>query len=66
MADDLKNAGMDWLEAELADTLDEDYELEISEPELSEALGAIYKKKHPPSIDRAHLFSRIAPRCNPS
>ena len=25
----------DWLEAELADTLDEDYELEISEPALS-------------------------------
>ena len=26
---------MDWLEAELADTLDEDYELELSEPALS-------------------------------
>ena len=25
----------DWLEAELADTLDEDYELEMSEPALS-------------------------------
>ncbi|TIO97118.1 MAG: polyphosphate kinase 2, partial [Mesorhizobium sp.] len=25
----------DWLEAELEDTLDEDYELEISEPALS-------------------------------
>ena len=59
MADDLKNAGMDWLEAELADTLDEDYELEISEPELSEALGAIYKKKHPPSIDRLTYFREL-------
>ena len=28
---------LDWLEAELADTLDEDYELELSEPALSEA-----------------------------
>src|SRR5262249_9021512 len=26
----------DWLEAELADNLDEDYELELSEPALSE------------------------------
>ena len=29
------DGGLDWLEAELADTLDEDYELEISEPALS-------------------------------
>ena len=34
----------DWLEAELADTLDEDYELEISEPELSSGDRQIYKK----------------------
>jgi len=27
-----KNDGADWLEAELADTLDENYELEFSEP----------------------------------
>ncbi len=26
---------IDWLEAELADTIDEDYELELSEPALS-------------------------------
>ena len=52
MTESLKNSGMDWLEAELADTLDEDYELEISEPALSEALAKIYKKNHPPSIDR--------------
>ena len=59
MADDLKSPGMDWLEAELADTLDEDYELEISEPELSEALDAIYKKKHPKSIDRIVYFREL-------
>ena len=29
----------DWLEAELADTLDEDYELELSEPALSEEIA---------------------------
>ncbi|PSH56365.1 polyphosphate kinase 2, partial [Phyllobacterium sophorae] len=29
-----KGENTDWLEAELADTLDEDYELELSEPAL--------------------------------
>src|SRR5262245_34635555 len=53
MREDRKgNGSMDWLEAELADTLDEDYELEIAEPALSEAISDIYKKNHPPSIDR--------------
>ncbi|RUY52045.1 polyphosphate kinase 2, partial [Mesorhizobium sp. M7A.F.Ca.CA.001.05.1.1] len=33
----------DWLEAELADTLDEDYELEMSEPALSMEIAKIYK-----------------------
>ena len=32
----------DWLEAELADTIDEDYELELSEPALSEEIRKIY------------------------
>ena len=44
----------DWLEAELADTLDEDYELEMSEPALSMEIAKIYKNAHPPSIDRMH------------
>jgi len=43
---------MDWLEAELADTLDEDYELEISEPALSLEIRKIYKKHHPQRLDR--------------
>ena len=59
MDDKLKSSGMDWLEAELADTLDEDYELEISEPALSEALSAIYKKNHPPSIDRVTYLREL-------
>ncbi|MEZ4657858.1 MAG: polyphosphate kinase 2 [Caldilineaceae bacterium] len=48
---------MDWLEAELADTLDEDYELELSEPALSLELRRIYKEKHPPTLDR-HVYFR--------
>lgn len=46
----------DWLEAELADMLDEDYELEMSEPALSLEISKIYKNAHPPSIDRMQYF----------
>ena len=49
----------DWLEAELADTLDEDYELELSEPALSEEIARIYKKSHPPSIERVTYFREL-------
>ena len=52
--------GKDWLEAELADTLDEDYELELSEPALSMEIRKIYREHHPPSMDRvAYLRSLI-------
>jgi polyphosphate kinase 2 len=49
----------DWLEAELADTLDEDYELEMSEPALSMELRRIYNRKHPDTIDRVHYFKSL-------
>src|SRR5262245_9045264 len=49
----------DWLEAELADSLDEDYELELSEPALSEELGKIYTKSHPPTIGRRDYFYHL-------
>jgi hypothetical protein len=55
----------DWLQAELADALDEDLELELSEPALSEEIRKIYKDSHPPTIDRAHTSS-IFLRCRPS
>jgi polyphosphate kinase 2 len=51
-----EDGGMDWLEAELADTLDEDYELEISEPALSMEIRKIYKRSHPESIPRPEYF----------
>ena len=44
--------GTDWLEAELEDTLDEDFELEMSEPALSLELRRIYQRKHPETLDR--------------
>ncbi|MEM7239691.1 MAG: polyphosphate kinase 2 [Pseudomonadota bacterium] len=49
----------DWLEAELEDTLDEDYELELSEPALSLEIRKIYKNAHPPSLERRDYFRRL-------
>jgi polyphosphate kinase 2 len=49
----------DWLEAELADTLDEDYELEMSEPALSLELRRIYDRKHPETLGRVEYFKAL-------
>jgi polyphosphate kinase 2 len=49
----------DWLEAELADTVDEDYELELAEPELSIEIQKIYRKAHPPSLPRGEYFRAL-------
>jgi polyphosphate kinase len=51
--------GKDWLDAELADTLDEDYELELSEPALREEIRKIYNKTHPPTIVRTQYFRHL-------
>lgn len=51
--------GRDWLEAELADTLDEDYELEHSEPALSMEIRKIYKRMRPPTMDREEYFRAL-------
>jgi len=51
--------GQDWLEAELADTLDEDYELELSEPALSLEIRKIYQKAHGATIPRADYFRAL-------
>ena len=55
--DDMNKA--DWLEAELADTLDEDYELEISEPALSLEIRRLYREAHPPTIERRDYFRKL-------
>ena len=48
-----------WLEAELEDMLDEDYELELSEAELSLELKRIYKIKNPPTLERGVYFREL-------
>jgi hypothetical protein len=46
------SALQDWLEAELADTFDEDLELELSEPAISEELRDLFHRVRPPSLPR--------------
>ncbi len=50
---------LDWLEAELQDTLDEDFEIEFSEPMLSQEIRRIYKDKHPDRLDRKVYFRNL-------
>ncbi|MCA8881146.1 MAG: polyphosphate kinase 2 [Rhodobacteraceae bacterium] len=54
-----EDGGRDWLEAELADTLDEDFELELSEPALSMEIRKIYRKAHPASLERHDYFQKL-------
>jgi polyphosphate kinase 2 len=46
-----------WIEDELADAIDEDYELELSEPALTDELRAAYRERHAATIDR-HVYFR--------
>ena len=48
-----------WLEAELDDTIDEDFELELSEPALSEAVRKLYGKHREPALDRRVYFREL-------
>ncbi len=57
--DDKEHGASDWLEAELADTLDDDYELELSEPALSLELRKLYRKAHPATIERHDYFRQL-------
>jgi len=53
----IKQGILDWLDEELQDTFDEDYELELSESELSIELKKIYREKHPPTLERRKYFN---------
>ncbi|MAC78623.1 MAG: polyphosphate kinase 2 [Rhodobacteraceae bacterium] len=57
--DSKKDPALDWLEAELADTLDEDFELELSEPALSMELRRLYREAHPPTLERKDYFQQL-------
>jgi len=49
----------DWLAAELADTLDEDIEIEMEDAVLSRQIAEIYKRAHPDTIPRADYFRSL-------
>jgi polyphosphate kinase 2 len=50
---------MDWLEAELADTLDEDYELELAEIALPVELRRMLETIRPETLPRAVYFREL-------
>ena len=59
MTDKMEQAGNDWLRAELEDSFDEDYELELGDATLSEAIGKIADKDHAPTIERGQYFRHL-------
>lgn len=59
MTDTPSPQALDWLEAELADAFDEQYELEMEDAQLSLEISKIYKDKHPDGIDRHVYFQSL-------
>ncbi len=49
----------DWLEAELADSLDEEFELELEDALLSQEIKKIYQKAHPDALTRGEYFNDL-------
>jgi len=63
LPDDIEDP-VEWLEAELDDMLDEDLEMELSEPALSLEIRRLYKAARPPSMDRrAYLRELLRLQC---
>lgn len=57
--DDLSEAAHDWLEAELADVLDEEFELELEDAVLSREIAKIYKTRHPDLLERKAYLENL-------
>lgn len=55
----MDNKPQDWLEAELQDTLDEDYELELEDVILSQEIKQIYRDTHPEQMNRKTYFREL-------
>ncbi|GAA3870277.1 polyphosphate kinase 2 [Celeribacter arenosi] len=56
--DDDRDA-QDWLEAELADSLDEEWEIELEDSILSREIKKIYQKVHPETLPRPVYFTEL-------
>jgi len=61
MTDSSANLGHDWLQAELEDDFDEDYELELGDSPLAERIGKLQSpgNDHGPSMDRGQYFRHL-------
>ncbi|MCE8514672.1 polyphosphate kinase 2 [Ruegeria pomeroyi] len=59
MTHESDDPSLDWLEAELEDSLDEDFEIEFSEPMLSMEIRRIYKDQRPDLLDRQVYFRNL-------
>lgn len=59
MSDEFETTTFDWLEAEVQDSLDEDFEIEFAEPMLSMELRKIYRAQHPEMLDRKVYFRNL-------
>ena len=55
----MTDAPKDWLEAELMETLDEDYEIELEDAVLSEEIRRIYRDQRPEQMDRKLYFREL-------
>ncbi len=55
----IKQGVLDWLDEELQDTFDEDYELELSGSELSTELKKIYREQHSPTLEGSKYFKSL-------
>jgi polyphosphate kinase 2 len=49
----------DWLEAELAESFDEEFELDLEDAVLSREIARIYRDNHPEMIDRKVYFASL-------
>ena len=49
----------DWLEAELDNALDEDYEMDLEDAALSQEIARIYKEKNPDQLDRRTYLTEL-------
>jgi polyphosphate kinase 2 len=59
MHDDDDQLARDWLEAELADSLDEEFEIELEDAILSRKIAGIYRDRHPDAMPRSAYFPAL-------
>ena len=59
MPNDLDEQNREWLRAELEESRDEDYELELGDSRISEEVAKLAPHEHAPTIDRGEYFGHL-------